>query len=289
MAKKNTDSRRGGRLGGVADIGQQSRPDLDAREYKYVLHISSDDLVFLNRYRQVIAAGTARFAEVHYNYLFDNPDIADLLYAHEREGGDVSETIRAELAFMLDIFSVQEEGEREAELVRAGEQRYARGIKPVWVTGAYLMFMEFLRDLTGEQDITAADRERLQAILMKLSLRDIGLISEGYWNAALNETRSEMVHVCREHATIENLLSEIPHLLWSVDIRSNRVHYGNYPLHALYPESLDAPFPFLKSAHVEDQQLLLTAWQEAVNGNTSAREVRISLPGQPEHWYRLAL
>jgi diguanylate cyclase (GGDEF)-like protein len=289
MAEKKKDRRRGSGKAGAADAEKHSRADLNAREYKYILHISNDELVFLNRYRQVIAAGTARFAEVHYNYLFDNPDIADLLYTDEREGGDVSETIRAELAFMLDIFSVQEEGRREAELIRAGEQRYARGIKPVWVAGAYLMFMEFLHELIAEQDISAVDRERLQSVLIKLSLRDIGLISEGYWNAALNEARGEMAYVCRAHASIENLLSEIPQLLWSVDIKSNSVPYGNYPLHAIYPEGLDAPFPFLKSTRAEDQQLLLTAWQEAVNGNESAREVRISMAGAPEHWYRLAL
>jgi diguanylate cyclase (GGDEF)-like protein len=289
MAEKNKERRRGGKKAGSADASQRSSVCPDAREYNYVLQISSDELVFLNQYQQVIVTGTARFAEVHYNYLFDNPEIADLLYADEREGGDVSETIRAELAFMLDIFAVHEQGKREADLLRAGEQRYARGIKPVWVTGAYLMFMEFLRDLMAEQDIAAVDRERLQGILMKLSLRDIGLISEGYWNAALNEARGEMAHVCREHASIENLLSEIPQLIWSVDVRSNRIHYGNFPIHVLYPEGLDAPFPFFSGTHAEDQQLLLTAWQEAVNGNAASREVRISLAGAPEHWYRLAL
>jgi len=289
MAEKNKASRQGGGNNGYADAGQQSSVDLDAREYKYVLRIPSDELAFLNRYRDAIVAGTARFAEVHYNYLFDNPDIADRLYADEREGGDVSETIRAELAFMLDILSVHEEGKREMELIRAGEQRYSRGIKPVWVAGAYLMFIDFLRDLMTEQNIAVADRERLQGILVRLLLRDIGLISEGYWNAALKEIRAEMAHVCREHASIENLLAEIPHLLWSVDIKNNQIHYGNFPLHALYPEGLDAPFPFLGDTHAEDQQLLLTAWQEAVNGKASTREVRIALAGAPEHWYRLAL
>jgi len=289
MAEKKKDSRRVVGQADYAGAEQQSGTDLDTREYKYVLHISDDDLAYLNQYRQVVASGTARFAEVHYNYLFDNPDIADLLYADERNGGDVSETIRAELAFMLDMFSVHEEGKREAALVRAGEQRYARGIKPVWVTGAYLMFMEFLRDLVAEQDIATADRERLQRVLLKLSLRDVGLISDGYWNAALNEARAETAHMCRERTHVENLLSEIPQLIWSVDIKSNRIHYGNYPLHALYPDGLDAPFPFLKSTCAEDQQLLLMAWQEAVNGKTTAHEVRISLDGAPEHWYRLAL
>jgi diguanylate cyclase (GGDEF)-like protein len=289
MAEKNKAGRRGGEDHGRVEVGQSSRTDLDAREYKYILQISNDELAFLNRYRDTIVSGAARFAEVHYNYLFDNPDIADRLYADEREGGDVSETIRAELTFMLDILSVHEEGKREAELIRAGEQRYARGIKPVWVAGAYLRFIEFLRELLAEQEIAAADRERLSDILVRLSLRDIGLISEGYWNAALQASRAEMAHVCREHACIENLLSEIPHLLWSVDIKSNRVRYGNFPLHALFPEVLDAPFPFFGDTHIEDQQLLLTAWQEAVNGKASTREVRIALAGAPEHWYRLAL
>ncbi|HSA99373.1 MAG TPA: EAL domain-containing protein [Anaerolineales bacterium] len=289
MMAKYKDSQRGGRKAGAGDADQQTKPDSPVKEYKYVLHVSNDDLIFLNSYRQTIAAGTARFAEVYYNYLFDNPDIAHVLYADEREGGDVGDTIRAELTFMLDIFSVEEDGKREAELVRAGEQRYARGIKPVWVTGAYLLFMDFLHELIAEQDIAPGEQNRLHSVLMKLVLRDIGLISEGYWSASLNEARSELAHICRQHAIIENLLSEIPQMLWSVDIKSNRVAYVNYPLHALYPNELDAPFPFLRNTHAADQQLLLTAWQEAVNGNNSARELRISLAGGPEHWYRLSL
>jgi diguanylate cyclase (GGDEF)-like protein len=289
MAEIDDDSQRGGGGAGAGDADWQSRPYLHVRDYKYVLHISNDDLVFLNRYREVVVAGTARFAEVYYNYLFDNPDIADVLYADEREGGAVSDTIRAELTFMLDILSVREDGKREAELFRAGEQRYARGIKPVWVAGAYVQFLEFLQDLITEQEIPPADRNRLQAILMKLTLRDIGLISDGYWSASLHEARRELAHVCREQANIETLLSGIPQMLWSVDIKSNRVSYANYPLHTLYPDGLEAPLPFLRSTHAEDQQVLLTAWQEAVNGKNSAREVRISLPDGAEHWYRLAL
>ncbi len=289
MAEKDKNSRRGDEEGGYGDVDRRSRPDHHVKEYKYVLHISSDDLIFLGRYREAIVAGVAGFAEVYYNYLFDNPDIADVLYADERGGVPVSDTIRAELTFMLDILAVQEDGKREAELFRAGERRYTRGIKPVWVTGAYARFMEFLQDLIAKQDIPQADRNRLQSILMKLALRDIGLISDGYWSASLNQVRRELDHVCREQDSIETLLSGIPQMLWSVDIKGNRVSYANYPLHALYPDGLAAPFPFLGSTHAEDQQLLLTGWQEAVNGTSFAREVRISLAGEQEHWYRLSL
>ena len=52
MAEKNKDSRRVVGQTGDAGAEQQSRADLDAREYKYVLHISHDELAFLNQYRQ---------------------------------------------------------------------------------------------------------------------------------------------------------------------------------------------------------------------------------------------
>ena len=65
MAEKKKDSRRGIGKTGPAGAEHSFRSSIDAREYKYVLHISHDELAYLSQYRQVIAAGTARFAEVY--------------------------------------------------------------------------------------------------------------------------------------------------------------------------------------------------------------------------------
>ncbi|MBT8121236.1 MAG: hypothetical protein KJO10_01775, partial [Gammaproteobacteria bacterium] len=87
------------------DAGGSNRPfnlaRFQLREYNYVLRLSAGDLALLKRYREDLVAGTASFAEIFYNYLFDNPDIADVLYAHERDGGDVGQFARKELGNLL--------------------------------------------------------------------------------------------------------------------------------------------------------------------------------------------
>ena len=138
-------------------------------------------------------------------------------------------------------------------------------------------------------DVSSEDRGRLESVILKLVLRDLGMISDGYWHARLAERSQEFSHVSDRYDRVEELLAGLPHLLWSIDVKRNQVSYANYSLHALYPERLESPFPFLADTHAEDQQLLLTAWQEAVNGKGSSTEVRMSLANGAEHWYRLSL
>jgi diguanylate cyclase (GGDEF)-like protein len=105
----------------------------------------------------------------------------------------------------------------------------------------------------------------------------------------LDTANREIAHTTALYAKTEQLLAGLPHLVWSVDVKQNCMLYANYPLHALYPDCLDVPFPFLADCHPEDQQLLLTAWQESVNGNQTTAEARVSFAGSPEHWFRLSL
>jgi hypothetical protein len=143
-----------------------------AREYNYVLHLSPDERALLDSFRTALAAGTARFAEVHYNYLHDNPDIADVLHAHERSGGSVGELIRSELELILGVFSTEDTDTRERALVEAGRAHLHRGIRPVWVTGAYRLFLGYVLQLVRELPATAEDRDRLEAILLRQIMRD---------------------------------------------------------------------------------------------------------------------
>jgi diguanylate cyclase (GGDEF)-like protein len=279
----------GGKKGIAADACRYSPTDPSVKEFNYVLHILDEDLAFLNKYRETLAAGAARFAEVYYDYLFDNPDIADVLYAHERDGGDISNQVRTELKVILDIFSLHDDDQRAAELVNTGMLHHDRGFKPLWVTGSYRLFLNFLQELVAEMDIPPADAKRLVSVLSKLALRDLGLITDGYWRAALEVLRSELVHITFQHNDVESLLAGLPHLLWSIDVKENRMRYANYPLHALYPGQLDVPFPFLADTCEDDRQLLLTAWEEAANGKQTAAEIRIKFVDGPTHWYRLCL
>ncbi len=272
----------------VRNPHQRTRPDLLLKEQNYILQISVDDLAFMDKYRVALAAGAARFAEIYYNYLFDHPEISDVLYAHERNGGDISDLVRSELQFMLGIFS-GDGAARESELNQVGAKHSARGIRPVWAAGAYRLFLDFLRELIMDLDITFAERNRLESVILKLVLRDLGMMSDGYWCTRLDEYRDEFKQVSAQYECVEELLAGLPHLIWSVDVKRNQVTYANYPLHAIYSNKLESPYPFLADAHAEDQQQLLTVWQEAVNGIGSSTEIRMSLVDGTEHWYRLSL
>ena len=84
-----------------AVTARQSLPDFRVKEYNYVLRILPEHSKLLEAYREQLAAGTAGFAEVYYNFLFDNPDLADVLYSYEKGGGDVGLLVREELESML--------------------------------------------------------------------------------------------------------------------------------------------------------------------------------------------
>ena len=105
MTATDKDRRKKHRKPSTDASGQLSGSGCSAKDYNYVFHITDDDIECLAQYRDMLASGSATFAEIFYNYLFDNPDIADVLYAYERNGGEVSELIRNELTFMLDLFN----------------------------------------------------------------------------------------------------------------------------------------------------------------------------------------
>jgi hypothetical protein len=60
---------------------RRSSGPIAGKEFNYVLQLNDADTRLLQRYQGVLVQGAAGFAETSYNYLFDNPDIADVLYA----------------------------------------------------------------------------------------------------------------------------------------------------------------------------------------------------------------
>ena len=290
MADRKSDRRRKVRHHPARENSKRSPSVLSAREYNYVLHLSPEDQQLLNRYHNTLVHGMTGFAEVYYNHLFDNPDIADVLYAHERNGGDIGMLVRSDLKCLLGSITSPQPVNREDILVTAGKACQERGFRPVWVIAAYHLLIDYMRGLLPDLDIPAETRDRLESVMVRLLLRDLGLTLEGYWQTSLRDVREQMTHLAGDLAAAEQLLSGIPLLLWSVDTRKNAIVYANFPLQSLYPESLTAPFPCLGDTARDDQQPLLSAWQDAVGKGSSSRvEVRAALAGAAQHWYRISL
>jgi diguanylate cyclase (GGDEF)-like protein len=288
MAKKKKD--RGGNNGKTL-AGTRARHSIESsltREYNYLLRITPEDNVLLDRYREKIALGTTGFAEVYYDHLFDNPDIAEALYRHERKGGNVGKLVRTQLKNLLGPVIDASKNRREASLIRGGASYLKRDIRPVWILSAYHLLLDYLHRFLPEIDIPPGDRQQLESLLCKLLLRDLGLTLEGYWRAAREQPAASLLHARDELQLAEDLLSCLPQLLWSVDIDANRLVYASRALQSLYSGKPEAPLPCLRDTHEEDRQQLLSAWQDAISGRHCHADVRMSLADADQHWYRIS-
>jgi diguanylate cyclase (GGDEF)-like protein len=290
MSDKKTHRRKRAREKHPSAAGsQQALPAFQVKEYNYVLGISPQDGKLLDTYREQLAAATAGFAEVYYNFLFDNPDVAGVLYGYEKDGGDVGMLVRRELESMLASITGTAGNNRESDLVATGGALFEKCFRPVWVIASYNLLTSYMSKLITEMEIPSSDKTTLESVITTLLLRDMGLTMEGFWRASHETVRKELVHVAEDLGTVEDLLSGIPQYIWSVDIKSNKVVYANYPLQSLYSEGLEAPIPCLADTHADDQQQLLSTWQNAVSGNHSYAELRMSLASGEQHWYRISL
>ena len=289
MADKKKHRKKRAREHPSAAGRQQALSDFQVKEYNYVLRILPQESKLLDSYREQLAAGTAGFAEVYYNFLFDNPDVAGVLYSYEKGGGDVGMLVRRELESLLASITDTAGNNRESDLVATGAALFENCFRPVWVIASYNLLTSYMSKLIAEMEIPSSEKTTLESVINTLLLRDMGLTLEGFWRASHETVRKELVHVADDLGTVEDLLSGLPQYIWSVDIKSNKVIYANYPLQSLYSESLEAPIPCLADTHADDQQQLLSTWQNAVSGNHNYAEVRMTLAGGEQHWYRISL
>lgn len=259
------------------------------REYIYVLRLSDDELELLHQYRDELAAGTAGFAEIYYNYLFDNPDIADVLYAYERDGGDVGQLARAELGNLLESLVTENPCHREETLLNAGRQHLQRNFRPVWLIGAYNLLINYIHTTLPALEINPLHRAALDTLLTRLLLREMGIMLEGYWRQVHEDDRLTLDHIASRLGCAEDMLAGIPQIMWSVDINTNRILYANYGLQMRYENGMESPLPCMGDTHEEDRQLLMSAWQDAVSGHIATADVRMSLEHDDMHWYRVSL
>jgi diguanylate cyclase (GGDEF)-like protein len=289
MADIKKDRRRQAEENHSGTVSQQALSEVQLKEYNYALRILPQEARLLEYYRDSLATVTAGFAEVYYNFLFDNPDIADVFYRYERDGGDVGMLVRKQLENMLASITNASANSRQDNLVAAGADLFENTFRPVWIIASYNLLTRFIKKQISRMEIPATDRSTLESVITTVLLRDLGLTMEGFWRASHAVARKELAHVAADLGMVEDLLSGIPHYVWSVDVKSNKVMYANQPLQSLYPDTMQAPIPCLADTHEDDRQQLLNTWQDAVSGSNSYAEIRMCLAEGIQHWYRISL
>ena len=260
-----------------------------AKEYNYVLQLTEEDTALLARYQNVLAQGAAGFAETTYNYLFDNPDIADVMYAYERQGGDIGKLVRAQMAHMLNLLHGDIGQKSASGSEHVGRAHHRWGVKPVWSLGTYRLFLEHVQHLVAnDPQIEADDRDKLESALIKMVFRDIGMTSEAYWRETVEQLTRQRDEMGIENGLAGQLLGSIPQLLWSVDIESNQVSYASPATRVFCADQLEAPIPCFCNIHGAERERVLTAWQQVIDGETVELEVRVTRENKGERWYRMA-
>ncbi len=274
--RKRTPARVAAQLKGK---GQTQR-----KAFNYILQLGADDLEVLARYQDILSRQAGQFAEAFYNYLFDLPEIAEVLYAYERNGGDIGNLIKSQLHHLLSLLNEEPAGDIHA----VGGRYFKRQVKPVWVIGAYRLYLNHLLErVSAMPEIPQADRQRLHAALSKRVFLDLGLILQAYWDEEYTGLQQEMVRAQADYARIRDLLANIPQLLWSAAADTCQLLYVSSAAEAFVHGDVSGPVPVLSRFRADDRESILAAWERAREGGRAAVEARMLTDDGAERWYRL--
>ncbi len=270
------------RQGPQGDVVQQ----LNA-SFNRFLRISSTDSKILQHYHSLLLSNGERFAEAFYEYLFNFPATAKVLNNYQAGGGKIEDLVRKQVSHLNAFLLGDSSSESASALTSIGHIHYRHGIEPAWFMGAYLLYLDYLHEVLDD-DITipVAERQLLEDAIQKFLFRDMGMMMEGYWDAALSQLQVEKDKVALLQGQISSLLANIPQVLWSVDVKTNTPLYVSPSTQEICSIEMDMPIPCLAWTHPDDRDLVKSAWNEALQGKRVEVESRIQEPGKPARWFR---
>jgi len=248
------------------------------REFNYVLQIRDEDLRLIQDHQHTLTQGVANFADVYYNYLFDNPSTAEVLYRCERQGGNVSDFVRAHLHQLAKISTGVVDDENAAELAKIGRLNHRWAVGPIWMMGAIRLYLDHLRQLTAN-DAAIDDelRPMLDSALVKLMYRALGIMMQGYWEATLESVEDESASSSPDYLQLIDILKNIPLVVWSIEVPQMKLSFASPAARGICEDKINGPVPCLDCVHSDDQEQVLMAWDQALHGRTAQVECRADL------------
>jgi len=255
--------------------------------FNQFLGVRDSDRRILHRYHSALIAGGEEFAEVFYDYLKAYPGTADILSRYEQQGGKIQGLVRTQLQHLWSLLSGSTNESSASRLAEIGRHHQRFGIEPVWVMGAYLLYWDHLHErIRSSPSVDAVDIPALEDAITKLLFRDMGLMLEGYWDAAMQAVESEHRQLEALQSQVTSLLSNLPQILWSVDVINNRPLYVSPTTRKICEASIEMPIPCLGWTVPEDRETVQLAWQQALAGEQVEVESRVQAPGDGIRWFR---
>lgn len=255
--------------------------------FNLFLRISEQEKVLLAQYRPLLTEGADNFIEAFYAYLLAFPITADVLEHYQKAGGELSRLAATQSAHFQELLSGCTDAHSAEKLIHIGKIHYQYKIEPVWIMGAYQLYLDHLRQLiTGNPKITPDKQYPLENILIKLLFRDMGLMLEGYWHSAMSLVQAEKNKVTELQERVSSLLANLPQVLWSVDVKNNLPIYVSPATKKICSLDIEMPIPCMGWTHPDDRETVKLAWAEALRGNKVEVESRVQAPGEETRWFR---
>jgi len=256
-------------------------------EFNAFLEIDPQHLRVVQRYREILTRDADGFAVQFYAYLFKFPVTATVLEKYRQEDGAIGELTQKQVGHLMAMIDKVDDPGYQAQLQAVGKTHFEREIAPSWIMGAYRLYSEYLLYTVYEStDIVDQDRPFLLKSLNKILLCDMGIMLEGYWEAATATIAREKSKVDELQQRISSLLENLPQLIWSIDVVNNRPIYVSPTTKEISPICMELPIPCLAWTVEEDRTRVEAAWREALSGNTVAVEGRIHGPDGQLRWFK---
>jgi diguanylate cyclase (GGDEF)-like protein len=255
--------------------------------FNQFLGIEDADRRILKRFHNTLIEDSEEFAETFYSYLRAYPATAEILMRHEERGGEIAGLVRTQLQHLWTFLSGNTDDKSAERLAHVGGMHQRFGIEPVWVMGAYLLYWDHLHArMQNNAAIPETDKFQLEDAVTKLLFRDMGLMLEGYWDAAMRSVEAEHRLVENLQGQVTSLLANLPQILWSVDVVNNRPLYVSPSTRKICNLDIQMPIPCLGWTVPEDRQTVMLAWQQALRGEQVEVESRVIVPGESVRWFR---
>lgn len=275
----------------VSDSKNAAKTASSTREtneaFNAFLRISEQDKFLLERYRPLLTKNSAYFVEAFYDYLLAFPITASILLKYQNDGGKLYELAAKQSAHFQALLGGSTDEQSAQQLRHIGEVHFQFDIEPVWIMGAYRLYLDHLRQIIATQpEIDPEQRDALEGILIKLLFRDMGLMLEGYWHSAMGLAQNERGRAEKLQDQVNDLLANLPQVLWSVDVRNNRLIYLSPGTRNICTLDVEMPIPCMAWTHPDDHPIVSRAWDEALRGNRVEVESRVQAPGEQTRWFR---
>ncbi len=274
-------------MGEVSQEGRKYSPATINQAFNDFLRLQASDQKLLQRYNKTLMRGGEVFAKIFYDYLMASPVTAKVLDKYQRQGGLIEDLVKKQLQHLFGFISGRIDDASAQRMSHIGEIHYRHGIEPVWIMGAYKLYLDHLQTcIRDNTEVSDNDRQLLESTITKLLFRDMGLMLEGYWGANLSALAREKEKVVDLRDQITGLLANIPQLLWSIDVANNQPLYVSPTAHEICEMDIDMPIPCLGWTIAEDRQRVEMAWQSAMQGEATEVESRVIQPNGEQRWFR---